>query len=138
MDNVNKTLYIPLYGRSYVSRLGILISDPRAEEIWEKAGFPLSRRSRSRHLAYYLGMRAAVFDRYLTERLAEHPEALVLHLGCGLDSRFERVGASVGLWLDIDLPAVIEERRRYYGESERYRMLGADLSDASLDRKSVV
>ena len=135
MDNVNKTLYIPLYGRSYVSRLGILISDPRAEEIWEKAGFPLSRRARSRHLAYYLGMRAAVFDRYLTERLAEHPEALVLHLGCGLDSRFERVGASVGLWLDIDLPAVIAERRRHYGETDGYRMLGADLDDPSFVRE---
>ena len=134
MNHVNKTLYIPLYGKAYVSRRGILLSDPRAEEIWEKEGFRLGRRARSRHLAYYLGMRAAVFDRYLKETLAEHSEAIVLHLGCGLDSRAERVGASASLWLDIDLPAVIAERRRHYGETDGYRMLGADLNDPSFVR----
>ena len=37
MDNVNKTLYIPLRGKAYVSKLGILLSDPEAEAIWAKA-----------------------------------------------------------------------------------------------------
>ena len=34
MNNVNKTLYIPLYGKAYVSRQGILLHDPKAEAIW--------------------------------------------------------------------------------------------------------
>lgn len=34
MDNVNKTLYIPLYGKAYVSRKGIISNDKKAEEIW--------------------------------------------------------------------------------------------------------
>ena len=44
MNNVNKTLYIPLYGKSYVSKKGIILDDKKAEEIWEKEGFPLKGR----------------------------------------------------------------------------------------------
>lgn len=40
MNEVNKTLYIPLYGKSKVSKQGIILNDPFAEEIWEKESFP--------------------------------------------------------------------------------------------------
>ena len=31
MNNVNQTLYIPLYGKAYVSRKGIILNDKKAE-----------------------------------------------------------------------------------------------------------
>lgn len=34
VDSVNKTLYIPLYGKSYVSQKEIILHDAKAEEIW--------------------------------------------------------------------------------------------------------
>ena len=52
MDSVNKTLYIPLYGKAYVSRKGIILSDPKAEEIWQAEGFTLKGTSASKWLAY--------------------------------------------------------------------------------------
>ena len=127
MNSVNKTLYIPLYGKAYVSRKGILLQDPKAEEIWEKAGFPLKGKAKSKWLAYYMGMRSAVFDRWVKALLQARPDAVVLHLGCGLDSRVERVGANGHRWFDVDFPEVIEERKCYYGETEHYRMIGADV-----------
>lgn len=48
MNQVSKTLYIPLYGKSYVSKKGILLHDPKAEEIWEKEGFTLKGKSKSK------------------------------------------------------------------------------------------
>ena len=68
MNNVNKTLYIPLYGKSYVSRKGIILSDKKAEEIWENEGFELKGKSKSKWLAYYMGMRSAVFDIWLRKK----------------------------------------------------------------------
>lgn len=126
MDNVNKTLYIPLYGKAYVSRNGIILRDPKAEEIWAAEGFGLKGKSKSKWLAYYMGMRAAVFDRWLMAQMKE--DAVVLHIGCGLDSRCERVGTRGHLWFDIDFHGVIAERRRYYQETEHYRMLAADVT----------
>lgn len=130
MDNINKTLYIPLYGKSYVSRRGIILRDPKAEEIWAAEKFPLKGKSRSKWLAYYMGMRAAVFDRWLKQAMDADPSAVVLHIGCGMDSRCQRVGTQGHLWLDIDFPDVISERKRYYEETEHYKMLSADVRSA--------
>ncbi len=51
MNSVNKTLYIPLYGKSYVSKKGLFIDDKTAEEIWETEGFSLKGKSKSKWLA---------------------------------------------------------------------------------------
>lgn len=129
MDSVNKTLYIPLYGKAYVSRKGILLRDPKAEEIWTEAGFPLKEKSRSKWLAYYMGMRSAVFDCWLKAQMRYQPDAVVLHLGCGLDSRVERVGTQGHKWFDVDFPDVIAERKRFYQENDTYKILGGNIVD---------
>ena len=128
MDNVNKTLYIPLRGKAYVSSRGFLLSDPDAEAIWNAEGFPLKGKSASKWLAYSMGIRAAVFDRWLRKQLKEIPDAVILHLGCGLDSRCRRVQTD-NHWFDVDFPAVIEERMRYFSESHAYHMIGSDLRE---------
>ena len=127
MNKVNKTLYIPLYGKAYVSRKGIILQDPKAEEIWEAEGFALKGKSKSKWLAYYMGMRSAVFDRWLKAQMKADPSAVILHIGCGMDSRCLRIGTQGHLWYDIDFPEVIAERQRYYSESTDYRMLGTDV-----------
>ena len=131
MDGVNRTLYIPLYGKASVSRRGILLHDPKAEEIWAEAGFPLKGKAKSKWLSYYMGMRAAVFDQWLTAQMGELPGAAVIHIGCGLDSRVCRIGTSGHAWYDVDFPEVIGERRKYYKESVEYHMLGADVRDTT-------
>lgn len=153
MDAVNKTLYIPLYGKALVSKKGIILNDPKAEMIWEREGFTLKAKSKSRWLAYYMGMRSAVFDRWTVEKIEEYPETVVLHIGCGMDSRCERVGNAVEgkgdtgytgndaekcaknpstvSWYDVDFPSVISERRKYYKETGTYHMVGADVRETA-------
>ena len=126
MNEVNKTLYIPLYGKALVSKKGIILPDPKAEEVWEGEGFPLKGRSRSKWLAYYMGMRARVFDRWLQAQLQRWEDAAVLHIGCGMDSRILRVGNSGHLWFEVDFPEVIAQREKHYAAQEGYRMLPGD------------
>lgn len=128
MTNVNKTLYIPLYGKALVSRRGILLSDKKAEEIWDASAFPLKGKSKSKWLAFYMAMRARVFDDWTKAQLEKAPDALVLHIGCGLDSRCERVKTDAW-WIDIDFPEVIGARRAHYRETAKYRMCPGDLRD---------
>ncbi len=129
MKNESKTLYIPLYGKAFVSGKGIILEDKKAEDIWEKEKFSLGRKSRSKWLAYFMGMRSAVIDKWLSEKLLKNPESLVLHIGCGLDSRIERVKNPFGNWFDVDFPEVIEIRKEYFSETEKYKMLGASASE---------
>jgi O-methyltransferase involved in polyketide biosynthesis len=78
-------------------------------------------------------------DRYARDFLSRHPEAVVVHIGCGLDSRFERVDSGQVEWFDLDLPGVIDLRRRFIGdERERYHLLGGSvLDDAWLEAVKV-
>lgn len=130
MNSVNKTLYIPLYGKSYVSKKGIILKDKKAEEIWEKEQFKLKGKSKSKWLSYYMGIRASVFDEWMEEQMTIYPEAVVIHIGCGMDSRVIRVGTNNHYWFDIDFPDVIAERRKYYNEDEYYKMINGDVRES--------
>lgn len=81
MNSVNKTLYIPLFGKAYVSRRGIFLDDKKAEEIWETEGFALAGKSKSKWLAYYMGIRSTVFDDWLRQQIADKEQAVVIHIG---------------------------------------------------------
>ena len=131
MDSVNKTLYIPLYGKAYVSAKGYFLEDKKAEEIWEAEGFMLKGKSKSKWLAYYMGIRSAVFDDWVKQQMLKLPDAAVIHIGCGMDSRVERVGAMNHKWYDVDFPEVITERKRYYSETANYQMLAGDARDCN-------
>lgn len=131
MNCVNKTLYIPLYGKSYVSKKGLFLDDKKAEEIWEAEGFSLKGKSKSKWLAYYMGVRSAVFDEWLKQRMVDLPRAVVLHIGCGMDSRIIRVGTANHKWYDVDFLEVIEERKRYYTETNDYKMIAGDVRDCA-------
>ena len=131
MDGVSKTLYIPLYGKAYVSQRKLFLSDESAETIWKKDGFPLKGKAKSKWLAYHMGMRAAVFDRWTKDMLEACPGAVVLHLGCGLDSRGNRVAHPGSQWYDVDFPEVIALRQRYFPETETEHMVAADVRQSS-------
>jgi O-methyltransferase involved in polyketide biosynthesis len=77
-----------------------------------------------------VALRGAQFDALITDFLNGHPDAVVLHLGCGLHSRAFRIASPNGVrWIDVDLPQVIALRRQLYSESETYRMVGSSVTD---------
>ena len=129
MNEVNKTLFIPLYGKSQISKQDIILDDPMAEKIWAVEEFPIKGKPKSKWLAYNMAMRARVFDDWTKRQLKQNDDALVLHIGCGLDSRCKRVKQAYRNWLDCDFPEVISVRRNYYTETENYRMTALDATD---------
>ena len=114
MNEVNKTLYIPLYGKSEVSKKKIIINDPTAEKIWAKENFKVTGKTKSKWLTYNMAMRARIFDDWVCEMLKNNPNAIVLHIGCGLDSRFLRVTEKYQIWIDADFPDVIDVRKKIF------------------------
>ncbi len=111
MNNVNKTLYIPLYGKAYVSRKQLFLTDKKAEEIWEAEGFALKGKAKSVWLAYYMGIRSAVFDEWLKQKMTELQDAVIIHIGCGMDSRSVRVGADNHKWYDVILQRLLRKEK---------------------------
>jgi O-methyltransferase involved in polyketide biosynthesis len=81
-------------------------------------------------------LRAKKLDDWAADFLRRHPDAVVLHLGCGLDTRpFRLAPPSTVKWFDVDLSGVIALRRKLYGETDSYHMIGASVTDPGwLDR----
>ncbi len=131
MNNINKTLYIPLYGKAMVSKKRIILNDRKAEEISASACTSIKGKSKSKWLAYFMAMRARVFDEWTRAKLINSPDTVVLHIGCGLDSRALRMGELKNLWYDVDLPDVVEERRKYFSEDRNYKMLCGNAAEPS-------
>ena len=70
-------------------------------------------------LAVSMALRSRRFDKYTIDFLAKHPEGTIINIGCGLDTRFERIDNGKLKWLDIDFPEVIKLRRRFMKENSR-------------------
>lgn len=123
MNEINKTLFIPLYGKAAVSKKGLILKDESAERIWEAEGFRITGKAKSKWLTYNMAMRARVFDDWTDRMLRAYPNAVVLHIGCGLDSRCLRVTETYRCWIDGDFPDVLERRKQYFSETEQYHMM---------------
>ena len=70
MNEVNKTLFIPLYGKARISKMGIILNDKYAESIWGSCGFEIKGKSKSKWLAYNMAMRARIFDDWTRDELS--------------------------------------------------------------------
>ena len=130
-DAVSETLLIPLYARAVESqRPNPLIKDDRAVEIVRQTDYDFGRMKLSDGDKVAMILRLREFDRLVIEFLTRHPEAAVVHIGCGLDTRFERVDDQQVEWYDLDLPEVIELRKRLIGgEKARYHLLSSSVFD---------
>ena len=132
LRGVEETLMIPLWARALATHRGGLIDDPAAVELVERLGYDFeSKLGHARAMMPMLEVRAGRFDRAVREFVDWHPDGVVVELGCGLDTRWERCGGGRVDWFDLDLPAVIELRRRYFEGGARRRMLAASLQDTA-------
>ena len=132
LKGVEETLTIPLWARAIATRRGGLIDDPAAVELVERLGYDFeSKLGHAKTMMPMLEVRAARFDQAVREFVERHPDGAVVELGCGLDTRWERCGGGRVDWFDLDLPAVIGLRRRYFEDGARRRMLAASLQDTA-------
>jgi O-methyltransferase involved in polyketide biosynthesis len=77
-----------------------------------------------------IATRAATFDQLTIRFLADHPDAVVLQVGCGMDSRAFRVNPPAGVeWFDVNYPDVIDLRRQLFPKQDAYHLIGAPLEN---------
>lgn len=125
-----ETLLVPLYSKAVESQgPHPIIVDPKAEEILQRIEYDFDELRVPRQTLITLAMRAKKLDSYVRDYLDRSENPLVLHLGCGLDSRVLRVGFDKGGWYDIDYPDVIELRRRFYDETSYYHMIPSSVTE---------
>jgi methyltransferase (TIGR00027 family) len=131
---VQWTMLCTLYLRAYESRnQQSILADQAAAEAVDRMEYDFDRLHRSvrpNSNQYTVALRAWRFDAWAADFVKRHPDAVVLHLGCGLDSRAFRLDLPAGVtWFDVDVPQVIELRRRLYDETGTYRMIDSSVTE---------
>lgn len=135
-----ETMLMTLYGRAVQNRWQPpILKDPWAEEAVKHIEYDFSKVDKIAGIfsplfvnvgPVVVASRAATFDLLVNQYLAEHPDAIVLHLGCGMDSRYFRINPPASVqWFDVDYPEVIDLRRQLYPERKGCHLIGAALED---------
>jgi len=129
---VAETLLIPVYYRAIESqRPDALLKDEKAVALVTQRRLDFTQVMRIPAPGLLRLMRIMFtreMDRRARDFLGRHRDGVVVNIGCGLDSRFERVDNGQTDWYDVDLPGVIDLRQKVIGdEAGRYHMLACSV-----------
>jgi len=128
LGNVQKTLFLPLWGRAHeTQKPNPLLVDMKALEIIEKVDYDFSTITKNINEMSQMAwiMRSISVDKVVAGFLEKHPRATIVNIGCGLDTTFDRVDNGTLSWYDLDLPDVIELRKKFIPESERRKYISS-------------
>jgi O-methyltransferase involved in polyketide biosynthesis len=122
LGNVQKTLFLPLLGRAFeTTKENPQLIDAKAVEIMDKVDYDFSTIAANMNPLSQFGwiMRSKYTDATIKTFLQKFPAGTIVNIGCGLDTTFERVDNGTLRWYDLDLPDVIDLRRKFISESDR-------------------
>lgn len=129
-STVAETLLIPLYMRAKESRRGTeaILSDREAERLVENIDYDFSRLDSARMSAIGCVVRGYYFDQAVRDFIAVRKHPVVVNVGCGLDTRYQRIAEhDKAVFYEMDLPEVIDLRRELLPESDGDRYIAGSL-----------
>lgn len=141
ISDISETLLIPLYSRAIESQsCDPIIVDDKAVEITRMLNQELVESDKKlykklikgelpKKLVVTLALRTRQFDRYILDFFEREPNGIVVNMGCGLDTRFFRIDNEKAEWHDLDFPEVIELKKQYMNENDRYHFIESSVLD---------
>ena len=128
LTEAQETMLITLYAKGRGCPGGFF-DDETARHILDQVDYDFTQLKVPIGTSLTVCLRAKKLDDYARAFLARHPQATVLHLACGLDGRYQRVNNGQVNWYDLDLPDVIELRRKFFDETENYHLVASSVTD---------
>jgi O-methyltransferase involved in polyketide biosynthesis len=133
LQGIARTLLVPLACRALETpRPDAILHDPRAVEVYNAlGGTPDFLMGMSGTDVFVATMRARQFDTFARDFIARNTGGLVVDIGCGLDTRFDRLADGQMSWLGVDLPKVIKLRRTVLPDQERCTTIPRSMLETS-------
>jgi len=130
LKNIPETLLFPLKARYLeTKKKGGIINDPKSVEILDALDYDAYKTKQINISHIGACLRTIILDEQVKNFLRDHPDGVVVNIGCGLDTRFPRVDNGRMLWFDLDLPEVIDLRKYFFNETNRYRFIATSVLD---------
>ena len=126
-----ETLLYPLLARAReTEKPDGALSDPKAVEIAKALDYDFSKWDDPKTL-YFAIARTLIFEEDIKQFLEKYPTGTIVELGCGLNTRYERLDNGKATWFDLDFPDTIELRKQFFKDLPRRKMIAANALDTS-------
>lgn len=142
-DNIADTLYIPLLMKcNETNRENPFFKDRLACEMVNRLEYDFSRYENAVSSSVGVAIRANYFDGVTADFIQTHKKPIVVNVGCGLDTRYQRLGKKMtgkAVFYELDIPEVMELREKLLPDSEndiylKKSMFETDWMDELKDR----
>ncbi|WP_017651497.1 class I SAM-dependent methyltransferase [Fortiea contorta] len=127
---IQETLLITLWARATeLQQSDPIIVDPKSAEILESIDYNFDKFANSQISQVGTCLRGMILDNWVRNYLEKYPQGMVIEIGAGLNTRFERVDNGQVRWFDLDLPDSMEMRSLFFQETERRQFITASALD---------
>jgi O-methyltransferase involved in polyketide biosynthesis len=125
-----ETLLIPLWARAEeLKQADPIVVDPKSAQMLEAIDYDFDKFATAKGSQVGICLRGLILNRWVRAYLEQNPQGLVVELGAGLNTRFERVDNGKVHWFDLDLPDVMALRQQFFQESDRRQFITASALD---------
>ncbi len=133
-EGVADTLYIPLTARIYVSEhFPEYFRDEKAVSLKSEMPYEEIASKSSEYFQMAGACRFYNTDKMVKAFIDRHEKCNIVNAGCGLETSYFRIkpDPQKAVFYEMDLPEVIEARRRVLGERENEILISGDMFDFS-------
>ena len=128
LSGVEDTLYIPLVARIFASeKFPNYFYDEKALSLKPYIPTNLIEKNASEYFNMASVCRQDVIDKKIIKFLEENENCNVVFLGAGLETAYNRINNKKANFYQVDLPNVIEIRKRILGNAENERLISGDM-----------
>lgn len=133
LSGVPETMLLPLWFKAAESRhANPIIKDTKAVSIVADIDYDFSKFKNAWKSQVGVGVRTMLFDKAVNRFLNQNEEAVIINLGAGLDTRYERLDKNrISCWYDLDLPEAIALRRKFFTETSQRKFIAKSMFDFS-------
>ena len=125
MGGVSETLLLTVYFRAKESaRDDGIISDKFAEDWVSRMEYNFKKFDKDRLSVVGVAVRTEILDEIVSQFLKDNPEAIIVNIGAGLCTRFQRVDNGSLTWFELDVPQALDLREKFISSSPpRYKYI---------------
>jgi methyltransferase (TIGR00027 family) len=129
-DSIGETLLITLYMKCQETRKpNPIIKDSTACILVDRIDYDFSKFKGSIKSSVGVAIRANYFDQVLKSYILRTQDPIIVIIGCGLDSRYERIGelSKRAQFYQLDIPEVIQIRNQLIPPSSNEKYISASM-----------
>lgn len=133
LTGIPETMLIPVWARAVeTNKKNGIIHDPKAVEFLSHIDYDFSKFQKAWKSQLGVSVRTLILDQAARDFIQQHPGTVVINLGSGLDTRYERLKElDISFWYDLDVSKGIAFRKLFVNESEKNQFIAKSVFDFS-------